>query len=81
MDYFFYIENMYNIADGTTPYACNTDLLSPLHNIERDVIAWFDANYMKLNQGKCHFLLTGITPGVIWTRVHEERIWESTDEK
>ena len=42
-----YIENVCNIADDTTPYACDTDLLTPLHNIEHDVIAWFDANYMK----------------------------------
>ena len=43
-----------NIADDSTPYACNADLATLLHNLESDVasaILWFDANYMLLNYG------------------------------
>ena len=54
-----------NIADDSTPYACNADLSTLLHNLEGDVasaILWFDANYMMLNQPKCHFLIASHSP-------------------
>ena len=36
---------------------------------------------MKLNVGKCHFLLAGNTPEHLWGKVGEEVIWESSHEK
>ena len=42
---------------------------------------WFDANYMKLNQDKCHLILAGNTPEFLWVKVGEEKIWESKAEK
>ena len=55
-----------NIADDTTPYACDISLATLLRNLENDTmsaIIWFELNYMKLNQDKCHFLMFGNTPG------------------
>ena len=39
-------------------------------------IMWFEANYMELNEDRCHFLLAGITPEFLWTKVGEEIIWD-----
>ena len=66
-DLFYHIVNtsICNFADGSAPYACNTDLLSLLCYLESDIlsaIAWFDMNYIQLNQVKYHFLIAGNTP-------------------
>ena len=82
--YIFINTSVCNIADDTTPYACDTNLPSLLRNLESDTLSaimWFEANYMKLNQDKCHFLLAGNTPEHIWAKVGEEIIWESSHEK
>ena len=73
-----------NIADDTTPFACDSDLQCLLHDLESDTmsaIIWFEANYMKLNQEKCHFLLAGNKPEWLWAKVGEEKIWESSHQK
>ena len=44
-------------------------------------IIWFDINYMKLNENKCHFLFAGNTPEFLWVKVGKQFIWESTHEK
>ena len=75
---------MCNIADGTTPYACNIDLPTLLRNLEHDflsAIIWFEANYMKLNQKKCHFMIAGNTHEFLWAKIGEVSIWESNNEK
>ena len=82
--YEFMNTSVCNIADDTTPYACDTDLSNLLKNLENDTmsaIMWFEANYMKLNQEKCHFLLAGNTPEYLWVKVGEKIIWESSHEK
>ena len=69
-----------NLADNTTPYACDIDLPTLLRNLEYDTLSaiiWFDVNYMKLNEEKYHFLLAGNTPKLLWAKVGEEIIWES----
>ena len=76
--YEFINTSVCNLADDTTPYACDTNLSTLLHNLEYDTksaCAWFDANYMKLNEGKCHFMLAGNTPEVLWAKVDENLIW------
>ena len=60
-DLFYLFENTLacNLADDTTPYACDMDLPNLIRNLEEDTasaIFWFDANHMILNQEKCHFL-------------------------
>ena len=81
--YLFLCTSVCNMADDTTPYACNIELPTLLHNLESDTasaIFWFEANYMKLNQPKCHFLIAGSTEH-LWTKVGEQVIWESDQEK
>ena len=82
--YVFINTSVCNIADDTTPYACDNNLETLLANLEYDSISaimWFEANYMKLNQEKCHFLISGNLPEQIWIKVGEEVIWESKQEK
>ena len=72
-----------NFADDTTLTACNIkmeDLLYELEDNTLSAIVWFENNYMKLNQSKCHFLTCG-TPECLWVRVGDEKIWESQSEK
>ena len=58
-----------NFADGTTFFACDKDLKTLISRLEHDshlAIEWFESNYMKLNQDKCHFLVSGYKPENIW---------------
>ena len=81
--FLFLCTSVCNMADDTTPYACDLDLPTLLHNLEGDTasaIFWFEANCMKLNQEKCHFLMSGSTEQ-LWVKVGEQVIWESHHEK
>ena len=85
-DLFFLFLNtdVCNIADDTTPYACDADLGALLHNLESDVtsaLIWFDANYMRPNQTKCHLLAPSQSPEMLWIQVGEQIIWESQQER
>ena len=42
-------------------------------------IIWFENIYMKLKQGKCHFVTCGSTEH-LWVKVGNEMIWESKEE-
>ena len=84
MFFLFLDTEVCNIADDSTPYACNAVLSVLLQHLESDVasaIMWFDANYMKLNQPKCHFLVSSNSPEHLWIQVGEQIIWESLYEK
>ena len=55
--FLFVYTSVCNMADDTTPYACDMDLPTLLRNLEGDTasaIFWFEANYMILNPDKCH---------------------------
>ena len=46
-----------NYADDTTFHACDMDLENLVKRLEHDsmlTVEWFESNYMKLNQDKCH---------------------------
>ena len=82
--YQFINTHVCNFADDTTLSAFGTNLEDLLHNLEYDTqsaIVWFDNNYMKLNQDKCHFLITGNVIEHLWAKVGDELIWESAEEK
>ena len=82
--YLFKDTEVCNIADDTTPYACNANVNTLLHNLESDVasaVLWFDANYMKLNESKCHFIIASNSSQHYWIKVGEQIIWESQLEK
>ena len=42
---------------------------------------WFENNLMKLNEDKCHFLISGNIHEYLFTMVGREMIWESSEEK
>ena len=82
--YLFLNTEACNIADDTTPFACHMDIQAVIRNLESDVtsaLMWFDANYMKSNQSKCHFILPSSSPEQFWIRVGEQIIWESQHER
>ena len=85
-DLFFQFLNTHtcNFADDTTLSAFSKNLEDLLYNLEYDVqsaIIWFDNNYMKLNKGKCHFIVSGNVTEHLWTKVGDELVWESKEEK
>ena len=42
---------------------------------------WFENNYIKLNEDKCHLLAAGHRYETLWTNIGETRIWQSKNEK
>ena len=75
---------MCNFADDTTFYACDKDLRSLINRLELDsllAIEWFENNHMKLNQEKCHLLVSGYKHKTIWAMIGQTKIWESRKQK
>ena len=73
-----------NFADGETLSAFGTNLEDLLYNLEYDTlsaIVSFENNYMKLNQDKCHFVISGNVTEHLWAKVGGELIWEGAEEK
>ena len=63
-DLFFVIEktDICNYADDDTLNACDMSVENQIRRLEQDsllAIKWFDNNNMKLNEDKCHFLVSG----------------------
>ena len=44
-------------------------------------IEWFECNYMKLNQVKCHWLIPGHKYESVQADIGSCKIWESTHQK
>ena len=85
-DLFYQLSNTHacNFADDTTLNAFSRSLEELLHNLEYDThsaIMWFENNFMKLNQDKCHFLISGNINEHLFAKVGDELIWESAEEK
>jgi hypothetical protein len=81
--YLFINTHPTNFADDTTLSACDVELEDLLHNLEDETltaILWFDYNFMKLNQSKCHFLTCGVKEQ-LWIKVGDAMIWESNAQK
>ena len=73
-----------NFADDTTFFDCDKDLKTLIGRLEHDshlAIEWFENNYMKLYQEKCHLLVSGYKHENIWARIGEVKIWESSKQK
>ena len=71
-----------NFADDTTQYVCDSSLKSVLEKLEHNselAIAWFEMNYMKLNTGKCHLLISGNKTEYMWAKLDQDIVWESND--
>ena len=70
-----------NFADDTTPYVCDSNLKSVLEKLEHNselAIAWFEMNYMKFNNDKCHLLISGNKNEYMWENLDQDIVWEST---
>ena len=85
MFYEFVNTDVCNVADDTTPFACDMNLENLIRNLESDVasvIDWFAANFMVLNADKCHFLLSKPKTAVQqkYIEVGGQVIWESSEE-
>ena len=73
-DLFYLAEstNVCNFADDTTFYACDKDVNSLINRLEHDsylAIEWFENNSMKLNQDKCHLLVSGFKYENVWAKI------------
>ena len=85
-DLFFINDNTdaCNYADDTTFYKCDKDINNLTKSLEHDsllAIEWFDSNYMKLNESKCHFIVAGHKHEHIWTKIGQTMIWEQNNVK
>ena len=83
----FYLTEMTqvcNFADHTTFYICDKDLNILINRLEHDTslaVEWFENNFMKLNQDKCHLLVSGHKHETVWAKIGETKIWESNKQK
>ena len=73
-DLFFLTKNtnVSNYAEDTIFCACDSDLHNSISRLEHDsvlVIEWFECNYMKLNQDKCHLLTSGHKYESVWENI------------
>ena len=60
--YLFINTHVCNLADDTTPYACDVDIQRLIRNLGGDVasvVSWFEINFMRINPDKLHFLFDG----------------------
>ena len=83
----FYIINhtdVCNYADDTTFHACGSDINELMLRLEHDsllAIEWFENNFMKLNEDKCHYLLSGYKHEMLCSQIGSSKIWESNEQK
>ena len=83
----FYLTEMTqvrNFADDTTFCVCDKDLNILINRLEDDTslaVEWFENNFMKLNQEKCHLLVSGHKHETVWAKIGETKIWESNKQK
>ena len=73
-----------NYADDTTLYTCDVSLEILMTRLEHDaneVIRWFEYNYMKLNEDKCHLLVSGHKYELMFSNIGDSRIYESNNER
>ena len=67
-------------AEDTKFCACDSDLHNISLRLEHDyvlAIEWFECNYTKLNQDKCHLLTSRHIYESVWANIGSCKIWES----
>ena len=75
---------VFNFADDTTFYVCDKYLNTLINRLEHNTALaaeWFESNFMKLNQDKCHLLVSGHKHETAWANISETKIWESNEQK
>ena len=66
------------------PLPCDENLSSLINRLEHDnllAIEWFENNHVKLNQEKCHLVISGHKHESIWAKIGQTKIWESRKQK
>ena len=67
-----------------TPHVCDSNLKSVLETLEHNselAITWFEMNYKKLNNNKCHLLISGNENKQMLAKLDRDIVWESNDVK
>ena len=83
----FYIaesSNVFHFENDATFHACDKDVNSLINRLEKDsylVIECFENSSMKLNQDKCHLLVSGFKYQNVWAKIEKTKIWESKKQK
>ena len=83
MFYLTELTELCNFGDDTAFFLWQ-DLNFLTKRLELDrlpAIEWFENNNMKLNQDKCHLLISGYKHENIWTQIGDEIIWENNKQK
>ena len=71
-----------NFADDTTFYVCDKDLNTLINKHDTTLaVEWFENNFMKLNQDKCHLLVSRHKYKTVRAKIGETKIWESNKQK
>ena len=70
------LTDVWNYADDTTFHACDSNLDDFIEYDLIRAIEWFESNYMKLNQDKCHFVLSGHKHEVMFAKIGHSKIWK-----
>ena len=76
--------NVASYADDNRPYTIETNITSFVEVIETDaaiLIKWFRNNYLKMNEDKCHLLITNQEDGCISASIRKENMVNSKSEK
>ena len=85
-DLFFFLNVIQacNFADDTTSFVCSQNLAEVVKELEENsnlAINWFQNNYMKLNTGKCHLLMSGSEYEHFWAQIGKDKIWKDNEVK
>ena len=73
-----------NFADDTTFHPCDSSLNFSFKRLEHDsnlAVEWFDSNYMKLNQDRCHLRISVHKFETIWAKIGETQICKGKEQK
>ena len=69
-----------NFPDDSIFYVCEKDLNTLINRIEHDTVLtveWFENNFIKLNWGKCHLLVSKCKHETVSTKIGVTMIWKS----
>ena len=44
-------------------------------------VEWFESNYKKLNEDKCHFIISGYKHEIVFANIGENKVWEKGQQK
>jgi len=78
------LKDVCNFADDTTPFFCDLSISNVLSSLEEHseiALAWFEANYMKMNADKCHLLVSGFKHETMFANVGENKLFEERSVK